>query len=192
MRFIEKLNEFVLVLGIPGLFLLALLDSAALPIAGGPEAVVVILAWQRPGHVWLIVAAAVVGSTLGSLLLYRIGRAGGELALTRLSKARRSWIREKLERHSFWTILFAELVPPPIPIKPVIVAAGVFHMPLDQLSIGILVGRSIRYMAAAYLGAHLGKQAASVMTAQFPFILLSIGVLILLLLAVRRLLRKFA
>jgi membrane protein YqaA with SNARE-associated domain len=191
-RLLERWNEFLLVLGIPGLFILALVDSAAIPIAGGPDAIVLLLAWQRPDHIWLIVASAVAGSTLGCLVLYRIGRAGGELALARFSQARQAWIREKLHSHAFWTILISELIPPPFPTKPVILAAGVFQMPVDRFSIGILIGRSIRYLTGAYLGAHFGQQASSIIGTRFTFILLATAAAVLLVVVICRLRRKFA
>lgn len=93
-----RVKQYLLVFGIPGLFLIALLDSAAVPIAGGPDAVLLLLSWRRPGMVWLIATAATIGSTLGCLILYRIGAAGGELALARFSESRRVWVRARLTR----------------------------------------------------------------------------------------------
>lgn len=192
MRFLDMLNRLLLILGIPGLFLIALLDSAVIPMAGGPDAVVLLLAWQRPDLLWLIAVAAAVGSTLGCLVLYRIGHAGGELALARFSEARQLWVRQKLDHHAFWTILVAVVVPPPFPEKPIVLAAGAFHMRLDKFSTGVLAGRLIRYMSGAYLGAHFGKHAATVLRERSPLIILVIVAAMLLTLVFRQLRRRLA
>jgi hypothetical protein len=46
--FLANLNKYLLVMGIPGLLVISLLDSAAIPLAGGPDAVIMLLSWQRP------------------------------------------------------------------------------------------------------------------------------------------------
>ncbi|HYK90093.1 MAG TPA: VTT domain-containing protein [Acidobacteriota bacterium] len=190
MRLLERLHEFLPLLGMPGLFLLAFVDSAAIPIAGGPEAATLLLSLQHPERLWMVAAAATIGSLLGCFVLYRIGRAGGELALGRFSEARRLWIRRKLDSHAFWTVLVSELVPPPFPNKLVTLAAGVFHMRLGEFSVGVLLGRSIRYGLTAYLGAQLGRQTVAADVANSPLILLAIAGAILLACAVHRFLRK--
>lgn len=90
MRFLQRLSQYLIYLGIPGLFLIALLDSAAVPMVGGPDAVIMLLSWRNPSQLFAIVLAAAVGSTLGCLVLYRVARAGGRLVLARLSRRSRS------------------------------------------------------------------------------------------------------
>jgi len=43
-RYLECLGRHLLTFGIPGLFTIALFDSAAIPIVGGPEGLVILLA----------------------------------------------------------------------------------------------------------------------------------------------------
>jgi membrane protein YqaA with SNARE-associated domain len=188
--FLNKLKQYLLVLGIPGLFLIALLDSAAIPLTGGPDAVVLLLSWKRPGVIWLIVAAAAAGSTLGCLVLYKIGSAGGELALSRFSEARRAWVREKLDRNAFWAVFAAVTMPPPFPTKPVILASGVFKMRLDRFLVGVLAGRLLRYGVEAYLGARFGERAAALLQGRFSLVLLGIVAAVLSLAILLRRRRK--
>ncbi len=187
---LERLGQSLLVLGIPGLFLIAFLDSAAIPLAGGPDAVVVLLAWHRAWLSWLIALIAAIGSTLGCLVLYRIGRAGGEVTLARLSEARRAAIQRKLDTHGIWTVLVAVLMPPPFPTKPLILAAGVFNLRPGPFITGVFAGRLLRYGLGAYLGAHFGDQAATVVKEHTPIVLAVIFLDIVLVLAVQWLLRK--
>ena len=57
------------------MFVIAFLDSAAIPMMGGPDALAMRLAWHCWGLAWLIVIAAFAGS-MGCLVLCGIGRAG--------------------------------------------------------------------------------------------------------------------
>ena len=57
----------------------------------------------------------------------------------------------------------AVMGPPPIPTKLFILSAGVFGMRVRKLLIGVLIGRSIRYGIAAYLGIALGDRAVEML-----------------------------
>src|SRR5260370_9038507 len=66
-------------LGAWGVAALAAIDSAAIPIP--LDALVAGYVYSNPGHAWLYAIAGAVGSALGSLVPYYLGRAGGELFL---------------------------------------------------------------------------------------------------------------
>lgn len=185
LQFFERLSKSLIFLGVPGLFLIALLDSAAIPMVGGPDAVVVLLSWQKPAHAWLIAIAAALGSTAGCFILYRIGRAGGELALARLAPERRDWIKRKIEANAVWAVFVAVTAPPPFPTKPVVLAAGVFRTPLASFTVAVLGGRLIRYSLMAFLGSRFGDGAAQLIKARYPVILAALAGIVLLILLVR-------
>ena len=65
----DGLRDTLLVLGLPGLFLIALLDSAGVPLPGGVDIILLLLAWQQPSLFLVIALTAAVGSTLGCLVL---------------------------------------------------------------------------------------------------------------------------
>jgi membrane protein YqaA with SNARE-associated domain len=174
-------------LGIPGLFAIALLDSAAIPIVGGAEALTMVLAWREPAHLPWIVLAGALGSTLGGLVLYRIGRAGGDLALSRLEPGKREWMRKLVTRNAFWALLVGVMLPPPFPIKPLVLAAGVVGTPMAVFAASVFLGRVLRYSALGYLGIQFGDQAAQAVGDYYPQILLAVAGLVLLFLVVRRL-----
>ncbi len=165
--------------GIPGLLGIAFFNSAAVPLVGGPDAVVLLLAWQRPLDIFLIILAASVGSTLGSLILYRIARAGGEMALSRFSPEKRAWVKQKLDHNAFTAVAAAVAAPPPFPTKLVILAAGAFQVNQIRFANGVLAGRLLRYAILAYLGAHFGNEAAGVIKQHYPvFIVLLVAAII--------------
>jgi membrane protein YqaA with SNARE-associated domain len=184
-RYLERLSQHLLVFGIPGLLLIALLDGAAVPLVGGPDAVLLLLAWQRPAQLFLIVPAAVIGSTIGCIVLYRIGRAGGGLALARLAPEKRAWVKTKLEQNAAWTLFVAVIAPPPFPTKPFILTAGIIQIRLRSFTAAVFAGRVVRYSLLGYLGARYGKDAAQLIRAWFPQFLLSVIAIICLVAAIR-------
>jgi membrane protein YqaA with SNARE-associated domain len=180
-NFLKSLNEYLLIMGIPGLLAISFLDSAAVPLAGGPDAVILLLAWRRPAAAVLIVLAATFGSTLGCLVLYGIGRKGGDKALSRFSLERTARIKHRMQENASWAIFAAVIAPPPLPTKLVILAAGVLQTGKIRFTLGVFAGRLVRYSLIAYLAARFGDHAAQVLKSHYPaFSLLLIGFVLLI------------
>jgi membrane protein YqaA with SNARE-associated domain len=180
---LERLNKYLLLLGIPGLLVITFLDSAAIPMMGGPDALVILFAWKRPSQMLPIILAATIGSTLGCLVLYRVARAGGEMVLSRFSAERQIRMKQKLDSNVFVSVAVGVAIPPPFPTKFVILAAGAFRVSQLKFANGVVVGRLVRYGALAFLGAQFGDKAADVIRDHFPVFALSLaGVLALYLL----------
>jgi membrane protein YqaA with SNARE-associated domain len=171
---LDHLNEYLLLWGVPGLLAIAFVDSAAVPMVGGPDAVVLLLAWQRPMQVLPIILAAAAGSTLGFLVLYRVGRAGGEKALAHFSPEKRARVKQKLDRNAFVAVMAGVVAPPPFPSKLIILAAGAFGVRRMKFANGVFVGRLLRYSVLAYVGARFGDQAAAVLKEHYPVFALSL------------------
>lgn len=174
--------------GIPGLFLIALLDAAAVPIVGGAEALTMVLAWQEPARLPLIVLAGALGATIGALVFYRLGRVGGDLALSRIDPAKQEWVKRQVTRHAFWALLVCVMLPPPFPNKPLVLAAGVVGTRLAVFATAVFTGRVVRYSVLGYLGYRFGDQAAQAVRTYYPLVLLVAAGLLLLYLLGRKIL----
>jgi membrane protein YqaA with SNARE-associated domain len=190
MKFLDRLGQNLMLLGMPGLFLIAFIDSAAVPMVGGPDAVLLLLAWHKPHLFWLSALVAAVGSTLGCMVLYRIGRAGGDLALARFSEQKRNWVKQKLDQNAFAAVFAAVIAPPPFPTKLVILAAGACRMRLPALAAGVFAGRAVRYGLEAWLGARYGNDAAAIIRQHYPVVGAVIAGAIVLFLAISYLRKK--
>jgi membrane protein YqaA with SNARE-associated domain len=185
LNILSRLNEYLPFMGIPGLLAISFIDSAAVPLAGGPDAVILLLSWQRPSMVLLIALAATVGSTLGCMVLYGIGRKGGEKALSRFSSKRREWVERKMREYGIWVIIAAVIAPPPFPTKLVILAAGVLRTGKVQFISGVFIGRLLRYAALSYLGAAFGDEAALIIRENYPALSLALVAGLLLVVLIR-------
>jgi membrane protein YqaA with SNARE-associated domain len=182
-RFLNRLNEYLLVMGIPGLLAISILDSAGVPLPGGPDTVILLLAWRRPEMVLLIILAAAVGSMLGCLVLYGIGLKGGEKALSRFNPDKTARIKQKIRRNAVWAVIAAVIAPPPFPTKIIVLAAGALRMGKIKFSSSVFVGRIMRYSLIGFLAARYGDRAAQILKSHYPtFFLMLIGILILILL----------
>ena len=185
MNVLSRLNDYLLFLGIPGLFAISFIDSAAVPLAGGPDAVILLLSWQKPSMVLLISLAATLGSTLGCLALYGIGFKGGEKALSRFSSRKREWVERKMQDYGIWIIIAAVIAPPPFPTKLFILAAGVLRTSKIHLIAGVCIGRLLRYSALGYLGAVFGDDAAGIIREHYPVLSLALVAGLLLVVWIR-------
>jgi membrane protein DedA with SNARE-associated domain len=157
---LEILNNRLLTLGIPGLFLISFLDSAGVPLPGGADLVVMLLSWQRPAHLAVIAVVASLGSVVGSLVLYRIAWAKGNALMSHCPKDKQDRVKEKFRRNDILAVMVATLVPAPLPTKFFVVIAGAVRMDWRRFVAAVFAGRLIRFLGEAYLAVKLGDRAA--------------------------------
>jgi membrane protein YqaA with SNARE-associated domain len=186
LSFLDHLSKYLAVMGIPGLLVISFLDSAAVPMAGGPDAVIILLSCANPVMALWIALAATIGSTFGNLILYGIGFKGGEKALTRFNPERVARMEQRMRKHGIWAIVVSVIAPPPFPTKLVILAAGVLHIGKVRFTVAVFIGRFARYFLLALLAARYGNHAMQIIKEHYPTIALALIALILLFLLVRK------
>jgi membrane protein YqaA with SNARE-associated domain len=150
----------LLKLGFWGVGVVALIDSSTLPVP--MDAVLAVYVWNDRGHFWIYCLMAAVGSAIGGLLPYGLGRAGGELfLLKRVNRERFEQMRAKFERQEFLAVLVPSMLPPPTPWKAFVFAAGVFEMRVPVFMLAVFIGRLVRWMVLSLLVLKLGPSAVS-------------------------------
>ena len=166
MQNIEHIISLLRQFGAPGLFGLALIDSAGVPTGGAPDWMLVLLLSEHSTLPDLIatVPIVVLGSSTGCMVPYYLGRRGGELVLRRFDADRCRAMRVRIDRYGFWSMVFSVMVPPPYPMKLVMVSAGVFRMPVKTFFGAVVLGRSIRYSVVGYVALRYGEQAIEVLS----------------------------
>lgn len=148
-------------LGVPGLILLGILDNApflSTP-AGGVDAIVILLAWHNRGWWAYYALMATIGEVIGGYLTYRFAEKGGEKTLEqKFGKARIAQVYKWFEqRGTGVVVMVGAVLPPPFPFTPVLTAAGVMHYPKNRFLPALVAGRSVRFLAMAYLGQQFGQ-----------------------------------
>ncbi len=155
----REFSHALVAYGPPGLFVLAILDSAGVPIVGGVDALLIAVSASLPESAYAAAAFALAGSVCGSLFLYFLARKGGEVFLARqvesgLGKRLHFWF----QRYGLITVFVPAVSPIPLPMKIPVFCAGALRVRLEYFAGVVLVARVIRYFGLAYLARHYGQQ----------------------------------
>jgi len=119
--------------------------------------------WADKRHFWLYCLLAAVGSAIGGLLPYGLGRAGGELfLLKRVNREHYEKMRARFERQEFLAMMIPSMLPPPTPWKAFVFAAGVFEMRVAPFMLSVFAGRLVRWLILSLLVLYLGPGAVDV------------------------------
>lgn len=189
---LAHLSQYLVSFGPFGLLTIAFLDSVLIPMPGGVDAVLLLLAASRPSWMLIYVAAATVGSTLGCVGLYRISQKAGKRALSRFSESKQKRVKDLIDRYDVMSVLVASLLPPPFPFKLFVVSSGVFRLNLVRFTIAIAAGRTFRYLLEGYLAAHYGEHAKDLLARYYPTIGITLAVLVIVFFIVRMMMRQSA
>lgn len=178
----RRLMQWLLHLGGLGLILLGLLDSSLAPVLPGSMDVATMILAARDERLWFCYAAmATVGSVLGGLITYRLGRKGGNDALEKKLRGKNvQKIYKRFERWGFVGIAVAALLPPPVPLFPIVVAAGAAQYPLTRFLTALTFGRLVRYTILAFLAARYGAQILTAFShLTYAILFAAIGLIVL-------------
>jgi membrane protein YqaA with SNARE-associated domain len=147
-------------LGAPGMFVVAFLDSSFVSIPEVNDIVIITASARHPGRAWLYVLTTTLGSVAGCLVLWALGRRGGEAFLVkRFGRARVDRTREVFRRWDVLALALPAVLPPPMPFKIFVLSAGVFDFPWRRFAITLFVARGLRYTAWAIGGVLYGDEA---------------------------------
>jgi membrane protein YqaA with SNARE-associated domain len=158
--FLGHLSDALIAWGPAGILLLSILDSSGVPVAGVFDALLVLLAVERPPVAWLSAGLAVAGSTIGNLILFLAAKRGGRRFMNKAApEGRGAKFREWFKRYGLITVFVPTLMPIPMPLKLFVVSAGVTGTSTMQFLTVVLVGRVLRYFGLAWLGVTLGRES---------------------------------
>ncbi len=137
-------------LGAWGLGALAIVDTSSIPVPIDALLMGYVANNHRKFLLYCLMAS--LGSAIGSMVPYYFGRAGGELfLLKRINRQRYEKLRDRFERQEFLAIMIPAMMPPPMPVKVIEFAAGVFEMkPLWYFG-AIFSGKFLRFLLGAVI-----------------------------------------
>ena len=148
-------------LGMPGLFVVSLLDAAIipLPLPGSGDLLLVLLCAQPGSHPVLLAALAIVASVIGGYTTWKAGQKGGEAMLSHFVPKRMVRLVNKwMKGHGFATVAGAAIAPPPVPLMPLLLGAGALGASRRQFLSAFTLARGVRYSFMAWLGAVYGRR----------------------------------
>ena|SRR5580704_1627152 len=155
----NPLVHFLFGFGIFGVFLVSIVDSSfvPLPLPGITDIMIIVLAAQH--HSWiLLVLLATAGSALGGYFSYQVGQRGGMAFLEKHVPARiLKRVCDWMENHAILSVALPAILPPPMPLSPFVLAAGVLKMSRKRFMVTFTISRCLRHTIAAWLGIHYGR-----------------------------------
>jgi membrane protein YqaA with SNARE-associated domain len=147
-------------LGAPGIFLVAFLDSSILSLPEVADLLVIWMVTNNKSRIVIYVVSATLGSLLGCLLLYGIGKKGGAgFVHRRFGSTNVERALEAFRRHGIMAVLIPSILPPPAPFKIFVLLAGVADISVARFSTAILIGRGLRYTTEGLLALWYGERA---------------------------------
>jgi membrane protein YqaA with SNARE-associated domain len=159
-RFIARTQAVALALGAPGLFLVAFVDSSILSL---PEIADMLVIWMVTTHKARLVfyaLSATLGSVAGCLVLYYLGRKGGDAFVRkRFSGASVNRTLATFQRYGVMAVLIPAVLPPPAPFKIFVLLAGIADISAGKFITAVAVGRGARYFVEGLLAVRYGDQA---------------------------------
>lgn len=186
---LTRLSEFLIAFGPFGLFAVALLDSAFVPLPSSADALMILLTTAHPRMMIVYALLATAGSTIGCVILYYVSRRAGNRALKKFSPAKQKRVKELIDSYDVLSVLVASLMPPPFPFKLFVITAGVFRFSLTRFTIAIIAGRIFRFLLEGYLAVRYGAQAKQILARYYPWIGLGLAVSIIAFFVTRNLLK---
>jgi membrane protein YqaA with SNARE-associated domain len=145
--------------GIWGLLLLSFLDSTFVPMPQVIDTLVIVLSLSKPHLMAFYALSAVVGSLLGTSILYFLGKKGGQALLhKKLSRGGMERIQYLLHKYDILSILLAGIIPPPFPYKAFIFAVGAFQLLYHRFLLAVFVSRSCRFYLEGVMTVLYGEE----------------------------------
>jgi membrane protein YqaA with SNARE-associated domain len=186
---LTRLSEVLVALGPFGLFAVALLDSAFVPLPSSADALMLLLTVAHPRMMIVYALLATAGSTIGCVILYYVSRRAGSRALRKFSPAKQKRVKELIDRYDVLSVLVASLMPPPFPFKLFVITAGVFRFSLMRFTAAIIAGRMFRFLLEGYVAVRYGSQAKQILAKYYPWIGLGLALVIIAFFVTRNLLK---
>jgi membrane protein YqaA with SNARE-associated domain len=157
---VNWVKAFAESIGGPGLFFIAFLDSSFLSLPEINDLLVIAMVRNNPELMPYYALMATLGSITGCLVLYVLGRRGGEALLRRrFGGPRLTRAMELSQRYGILAVAIPAILPPPAPFKVFVLLAGVAKVPLPHFVVAVALGRGFRYFAEGWLAVEYGEQA---------------------------------
>jgi membrane protein YqaA with SNARE-associated domain len=178
-RFADWVRALALTMGAPGLFLIAFLDSSFLSLPEIADIMVVYMVTRHKPLVVLYVLCATTGSLAGCLVMYFIGKKGGDAISKRFATRNVERAMAAFDRHGMMAVLIPSLLPPPMPFKIFVLLSGVAGISVTRFVTAIAIGRGARYAVLGYLAVRYGDAAMAYMKENGAIVALAaVGVLV--------------
>ena len=153
-------QAFALSIGGLGLFFVAFIDASVLSLPEVNDILIVYMVTKSPSYLLYYAAMATAGSIGGSLVVFYLGKRGGEALLRKqFSREQIDRMQARFKRYGMATVIVPAMLPPPVPLKLFVLGAGVAGMRTGMFALAVGIGRGVRYVAEGVLAYYYGAAA---------------------------------
>lgn len=129
----------------PLMVFVGVLDSSLLSLPEVNDYITIARVINNPIEVYYFPLFPAVGSVIGCLILYRIALRSEEFINRRFHPKHLDRVKEIYRKWGVFALVIPALLPPPMPFKIFVVAAGSLEYPMARFATVIMIARTIRY-----------------------------------------------
>ena len=156
--------------------ILSFAESSIFPIP--PDTLLIALGLAAPQFALGLALVATIGSVLGGIAGYAIGKHGGRPVLLRLFGEKKvTTVQALYHRYDVWAVFLAAFTP--IPFKVFTIGAGVFHLDLKRFIIASVLGRGARFFLVGGALALFGAEVQYFLTHYLELAVIALSVLLI-------------
>jgi len=172
----------------PMMILVGAADSSLLSLPEINDIITVTRVAHNPIEVYYFPLFPAVGSVIGCLILYSLTRRGREFVTRRFHPHQLEFVEGLYRRYGFLALAIPALLPPPLPFKIFVAAAGALGYSRGRFVITVMLARTVRYYSwaiAAYFMRDRVLQAIEWLKAHFTEVLVVIVAVVALFFIIR-------
>jgi len=129
----------------PIMILVGALDSSLLSLPEVNDYITAYRVAHNPSEVYYFPLFPAIGSVIGCLVLFRIARRGEQFVTKRFHPRHLDRVKEIYRKWGIFALVIPALLPPPMPFKIFVVAAGALNYPAGRFAAVIMIARTARY-----------------------------------------------
>src|SRR5215468_8905476 len=129
----------------PIMILVGALDSSLLSLPEVNDYITAYRVAHNPSEVYFFPLFPAIGSVIGCLVLYRIARRREQFVTKRFHPRHLDRVKEIYRKWGVFALVIPALLPPPMPFKIFVAAAGALNYPAARFATVIMIARLARY-----------------------------------------------
>ena len=141
----EQVKVLPVYFAAPIMVFIGALDSSLLSLPEVNDYITAYRVAHNPSEVYYFPLFPAIGSVIGCLVLYRIARRGEQFVTKRFHPKHLDRVKEIYRKWGIFALVIPALLPPPMPFKIFVVAAGALNYPAARFAAVIMIARLARY-----------------------------------------------
>jgi membrane protein YqaA with SNARE-associated domain len=165
-------------LAAPIMILVGALDSSLLSLPEVNDYITAYRVAHNPSEVYYFPLFPAIGSVIGCLILYRIAQRGEQFITKRFHPRHLDRVKELYRKWGIFALVIPALLPPPMPFKIFVAAAGALNYPPSRFAIVIMIARTARYYFWGWLAFFFREEVLQILGWMESHVIEVLGVVI--------------